>query len=137
MVRWLVLLLMLLPHTGGTLPPIEEPKWKEIGNGIASWYGGQYVGRVTASGEIFTGRDFTMAHPNLHFGRLVRIRRDDTQDSIVVRVNDRGPYCQYPGSYYYSCKQRRIVDVSERVAEELGFKERGVTYVSLEILDVD
>lgn len=104
---------------------------------MASWYGGYYVGRVTASGEIFTGRDFTIAHPSLHFGRLVRIRRDDTQASIVVRVTDRGPYCEYTGSYYYSCKQRRIVDVSERVAEELGFKEQGVAYVSLEILDVD
>jgi rare lipoprotein A (peptidoglycan hydrolase) len=57
--------------------------------------------------------------------------------AVVAVVTDRGPYCQHPGSYYYSCKQRRIVDVSERVAEELGFKKQGVAYVSLEILDVD
>lgn len=61
----------------------------------------------------------------------------ETEHRVVATVTDRGPYCQYPGSYYYSCKQRRIVDVSERVAEELGFKERGVAYVSLEVLDVD
>jgi rare lipoprotein A len=137
MVRRLVLLLMLLPHTGGTLPPIEEPKWKEIEHGLASWYGTWYVGRLTAGGDIFTGRDFTVAHPTLPFNSLLRLTRRDTQRRVTVRVTDRGPYCEYVGSYYYSCKQRRIVDVSERVAEELGFKEQGVTYVSLEILDVD
>ena len=137
MVRWLVLLLMLLPHTGGTLPEVEEPKWKEIDNGIASWYGGRYIGRLTAGGDVYTGRGLTVAHPTLPFGSLLRLTRRDTQQSITVRVTDRGPYCQYPGSYYYSCKQRRIVDVSERVAEELGFKERGVAYVSLEVLDID
>ncbi len=141
MVRWLVLLLMLLPHTGGTLPPIEEPEWKEIDNGIASWYGGQYIGKRTASGAVYTGQGYTVAHRTLHFGSLVRIHihaDSDMEDRAVVAVvTDRGPYCQYKGSYWYSCKQRRIVDVSERVAEELGFKERGVTYVRLEILDVD
>ena len=134
MVKWLVLLLMLLPHTGGTLPPIEEPKWKEIEHGLASWYGGYYIGRRTASGAIYTGRSFTVAHPTLPFGSFVRLRSSSSDRRVVVRVTDRGPYCEYIGSYYYSCKQRRIVDVSERVAEELGFKEQGVTYVSLEIL---
>ena len=137
MVKWLVLLLMLLPHTGGTLPPIEEPKWKEIDNGLASWYGKWYVGRLTAGGTVFTGRAFTVAHRTRPFGSLLRLTVRDTGRSVTVRVTDRGPYCQYPGSYYYSCKQRRIVDVSERVAEELGFKEQGVTYVSLEVLDID
>ena len=128
---------MLLPHTGGTLPPIEEPKWKEIGNGLASWYGGQYIGRRTSSGTIYTGRALTVAHRTRPFGSLVRLSVSATGRSVVVTVTDRGPYCQYPGSYYYSCKQRRIVDVSERVAEELGFKEQGVAYVSLEVLDID
>jgi len=137
MVRWLVLLLMLLPHTGGTLPEIEEPKWKEIEYGIASWYGAPYIGRLTASGTIYTGRGLTVAHRSRAFGGLLRITVRDTGRRVTVRVTDRGPYCQYPGSYYYPCEQRRIVDVSERVAEELGFKEQGVAYVSLEILDVD
>jgi len=137
MVRWLVLLLMLLPHTGGTLPPIEEPKWKEIDNGIASWYGGQYIGRLTASMVVYTGRGLTVAHRTRPFGSLLRLTVRDTGRSVTVRVTDRGPYCEYIGSYFYSCKQRRIVDVSERVAEELGFKGQGVTYVRLEILDVD
>ena len=136
MVKWLVLLLMLLPHTGGTLPRIEEPKWKEIDNGLASWYGGYYVGRRTASGTVYTGRGFTVAHPTLPFNSLVLIRNRDSR-FIVARVTDRGPYCEYKGSYWYSCKQLRIVDVSERVAEELGFKEQGVAYVRLEILDPD
>ena len=136
MVRWLVLL-MLLPYTGGTLPPIEEPKWKEIDNGYASWYGTQYIGRRTASGTTFSGRGLTVAHRNLPFGSRVRIVVRDTGIWRIVKVTDRGPYCEYTGSYFYSCKQRRIVDVSERVAEELGFKEQGVAYVSLEMLDVD
>jgi rare lipoprotein A len=133
----LVLLFMLLPHTGGTLPPIKEPKWKEIDNGLASWYGTQYIGRLTASGTTYDGRSYTLAHRDLAFGTLVRIVVRETGHSVEAKVTDRGPYCQYPGSYFYSCKQRRIVDVSERVAEELGFKERGVTYVSLEVLDID
>ena len=140
MVRWLVLLLMLVPHTGGTLPPIEEPKWKELEHGLASWYGTQYIGRRTASGTIYTARDSTIAHRQLPFGtrvRLVRLGVGNKHLRVVATVTDRGPYCQHPGSYYYSCKQRRIVDVSERVAEELGFKEQGVTYVSLEVLDID
>lgn len=137
MVRWLVLLFMLLPHTGGTLPPIEELRWEAIEYGLASWYGGQYVGRRTSSGAIYTGRDLTVAHRTRPFGSLVRLGVSATGRSVVAIVTDRGPYCQYKGSYWYSCKQRRIVDVSERVAEELGFREQGVTYVRLEILDVD
>lgn len=137
MVKWLVLLLMLLPHTGGTLPPIEEPKWKEIDNGLASWYGTQYIGRLTASGTTYDGREYTLAHRDLAFGTLVRIVVREDGHSITAKVTDRGPYCEYKGSYWYPCKQRRIVDVSERVAEELGFKEQGVAYVSLEVLDVD
>ena len=136
MVKWLVLF-MLLPHTGGTLPPIEEPKWKEIEHGLASWYGGYYIGRRTASGVVYTGRDLTVAHRTRPFGSLVRLSVGHNGRRVVAVVTDRGPYCQYKGSYWYSCKQRRIVDVSERVAEELGFKEQGVTYVSLEVLDID
>ena len=128
---------MLLPHTGGTLPPIEEPKWKEIDNGIASWYGGQYIGRLTASMVVYTGRGLTVAHRTRPFGSLLRLTVRGTERYVIVRVTDRGPYCQYKGSYWYPCKQRRIVDVSERVAEELGFKEQGVAYVSLEVLDID
>ena len=137
MVKWLVLLLMLLPHTGGTLLPIRELKWKEIEHGLASWYGGQYIGRRTSSGAIYTGRDLTVAHRTRPFGSLIRLSISSTGRSVVAVVTDRGPFCQYPGSYWYSCKQRRIVDVSERVAEELGFREQGVIYVSISILDVD
>ena len=141
MVKWLVLLLMLLPHTGGTLPEIEELKWKELEHGLASWYGGHYIGRRTASGSVYTGRDSTVAHRQLPFGTLIRLVRRGVggrySTGVVAIVTDRGPYCQYPGSYFFSCKQKRIVDVSERVAEELGFKERGVAYVSLEVLDID
>ena len=136
MVGLLLLLLMLLPHTGGTLPPIEEPKWKEIDNGLASWYGTRYIGRLTASGTTYTSRGFTVAHRTRPFGSLVRLSLGSGKFVVAV-VTDRGPYCEYVGSYFYSCKQRRIVDVSERVAEELGFKQRGVAYVSLEVLDVN
>jgi len=110
MVKWLVLLLMLLPHT---------------------------IGRLTASGTTYDGREYTLAHRDLAFGTLVRVVVRETGHSIKAKVTDRGPYCQYPGSYYYSCKQRRIVDVSERVAEELRFKKQGVAYVSLSVLDID
>ncbi|KKK90232.1 hypothetical protein LCGC14_2725140 [marine sediment metagenome] len=90
----------------------------------ASWYGPGYYGRKTASGEVFTGREMTAAHRDLPFGTLVELCRDG--NCITVRVNDRGPYCEYPGSYYYPCDNPRDMDLSEGAAEVLGFKTEGV-----------
>ena len=78
---------------------------------MASWYGAEFHGRRTANGEIFDQRALTAAHPTLPLPSYVRVTNLDNDRSLVVRVNDRGPY-----------RHGRLIDVSERAAEMLGFQ---------------
>jgi rare lipoprotein A (peptidoglycan hydrolase) len=90
--------------------------------GTASWYGEQFQGRQTASGEPFDMRDFTAAHPSLPLGSFVRVTNLKNGKVVVVRINDRGPVVD-----------GRIIDVSYNAARALGFKERGVQTVRLDL----
>jgi len=110
-----------------------------------SWYGPGYYGRRTANGEVYTANKLTAASRGLPFGTLVELCRSHTNlqvttgsmpKCIVVRVNDRGPYCEYPGSYYYPCTQERDMDLSEGAAEALGFKTEGVVTLDARYLYV-
>jgi rare lipoprotein A len=92
-------------------------------SGKASWYGPGHIGKKTASGEVFTGRGHTAAHRDLPLGSLVRVKDSATGRSVVVRINDRGPYVK-----------GRVIDLSERAARELGIRDEGVAEVTLEIL---
>ena len=92
-------------------------------SGKASWYGRAHIGHKTASGEIFTGRGHTAAHRDLPLGAVVRVLDGKTGRSVVVRINDRGPYVK-----------GRIIDLSESAARELGIREAGIADVMLEIL---
>ena len=92
-------------------------------SGVASWYGGKFHGRKTASGETYNQNALTAAHRTLPFGTRVRVTRLDTGNSVVVRINDRGPF-----------KAGRVIDLSERAAEEIGMTGVGVTPVKLEVL---
>ena len=94
---------------------------KEVG--LASWYGPGFVGRNTANGEIFDPEQFTAAHKTLPFNTMVRVTRLDTGASVVVRINDRGPF-----------KPGRIVDLSRAAAEAVDLIEVGVASVELELL---
>ena len=78
--------------------------------GIASWYGKQFHGRKTASGERFDMEALTAAHPKLPFGSWVRVRNLINGRSVDVRINDRGPYIK-----------RRVIDLSRAAAQALGF----------------
>ena len=91
--------------------------------GLASWYGGTFDGRVAASGEIYHQDDLTAAHRTLPFGTNVRIRRTDTGEAVIVRINDRGPYIE-----------SRIIDLSNAAARRLNMVQPGVVPVALEIL---
>lgn len=91
--------------------------------GIASWYGPQFHGKKTANGEIFDMNELTAAHRTLQMPSLVRVTNLDNGRSLIVRVNDRGPY-----------KKSRIIDVSKRSAELLGFKGQGTAKVRIEVL---
>ncbi len=91
--------------------------------GVASWYGQGYHGRRTASGETFDMNALTAAHPSLPFGTRVRVTNLDNGRSVILRINDRGPFVK-----------RRIIDVSRRAAEELGFVREGTTQVRVEVI---
>jgi rare lipoprotein A (peptidoglycan hydrolase) len=95
------------------------PGYEEVG--LASWYGGSFNGRRTANGEIFDGSELSAAHPSLPLPSYVRVTNLDNNASIVVRVNDRGPY-----------SHSRLIDVSERTAQLLDFHHDGTTRVRVE-----
>jgi rare lipoprotein A len=92
--------------------------------GIASWYGASFDGLRSASGEIFDSGQLTAAHRTLPFGTKVRVRRLDSAGSIVVRINDRGPFVD-----------SRIIDLSYAAAQQLGMTDPGLLRVALEIVE--
>jgi rare lipoprotein A len=92
---------------------VPEPL-REIGRGIASWYGGHFHGRRTASGERFDKDALTAAHPTLPFGTVVRVRSLVNGKEVDVRINDRGPFTG-----------RRMIDLSQGAAKALGLVEAG------------
>jgi rare lipoprotein A (peptidoglycan hydrolase) len=93
--------------------------------GEASYYGRAFAGRKTASGETFEPERYTAAHRTLPFGTVLRVSRVGTRSVVYVRVNDRGPFG----------KRRRIIDLSEAAAGELGMLRDGVCQVRVEVLE--
>ncbi|MGL4610305.1 MAG: septal ring lytic transglycosylase RlpA family protein [Trueperaceae bacterium] len=91
--------------------------------GRASWYGAEFAGRPTANGEIYDPSQMTAAHKTLAFGTFVRVTNPTSGQSVVVRINDRGPF-----------KPGRVIDVSRAAAEQLGMIGPGVMLVKLEIV---
>jgi len=89
--------------------------------GIASWYGAEFEGRPTASGELFNTRLLTAAHPKLPFGTILRVTNTQNGKSVLVRVNDRGPFVA-----------ARILDVSRAAAEKLDMIVTGTAPVDIE-----
>jgi rare lipoprotein A len=94
-------------------------------HGLASWYGGKFHGRRTASGEVYDQNAMTAAHKTLPFGTRVRVTNLKNGRSAVLRINDRGPFVR-----------GRIIDVSRRAAEHLGFRTDGVTRVEVQIVQL-
>lgn len=91
--------------------------------GMASWYGPGFDGNQTASGEIFDQYELTAAHPSLPFGTLVRVTNKENGQSVVVRINDRGPYAG-----------GRVIDLSKAAAQALGMMNSGVAPVQIDVL---
>lgn len=106
---------------GQTYYPREQ--YDLVETGIASWYGPGFDGKKTANGEIFDKRELTAAHRTLQMPSLVRVTNLDNGRSIIVRINDRGPF-----------KRNRVIDLSEKAAELLAFKNIGTAKVKLEVL---
>jgi rare lipoprotein A len=109
------------PYTvrGKTYVPQHDPSYSASGQ--ASWYGSDFHGRKTANGEIFSANAITGAHPTLPLPSYVRVTNQDNGRSVIVRVNDRGPYVS-----------GRIIDLSHRAASMLGYVNKGSTNVHVE-----
>lgn len=109
---------------GGQRPEIEGRSATSVQEGVVSWYGADFHDRPTASGERFDADAMTMAHPSLPFGTRARVTNLRNGRSVVVRVNDRGPHVG-----------RRIADLSQAAAAEIGMLKRGVARARIEVLN--
>jgi rare lipoprotein A len=103
----------------------SQPKPLAVWECTTSWYGEDFDGQPTATGEIYDMYGATAAHPTLPLGSIVRVVNTRNHRSQVVRINDRGPYVE-----------GRELDVSYAVAQKLGFDQRGTARVRLELLQV-
>lgn len=103
-------------------PQTDEPKYEFIGEGVASFYGRKFAGNLTANGERFDPAELTAAHRTLPMGSLVRVTNPANGKSVVVRINDRGPF-----------HGKRLIDLSRAAAEEIGIIRAGHGTVELEL----
>ncbi len=104
---------------GRTYTPEENRSYRS--EGLASWYGDDFHGRLTANGEVYDMEAISAAHPTMPMPSYARVTNLRTQKSLIVRVNDRGPY-----------HANREIDLSARAADMLGFKGHGVARVRVE-----
>lgn len=107
---------------GQKYTPREDYHYKETG--IASWYGADFHNKRTANGELYNMHAVTAAHRTLPLPSIVRVTNLENGRSIIARVNDRGPYVK-----------NRIIDLSQKGAELLGYKMQGTAKVRVEILE--
>jgi rare lipoprotein A len=101
----------------------EDSEAQILGTGTASYYGAAFAGHLTANGERFDPDELTAAHPSLPFGSLVRVTNQRNGKSVVVRINDRGPF-----------HSNRLIDLSRSAAEEIGIVRQGKGQVKLALL---
>lgn len=95
-----------------------------VGEGMASYYGNEFAGSRTASGERFDPSEMTAAHRTLAFNSRVAVTNLDNGKEVVVRINDRGPW-----------GKGRVIDISHAAAKEIGMHRSGTARVRLELLD--
>jgi rare lipoprotein A (peptidoglycan hydrolase) len=130
-VQWLNNVRQMLGRPPMTIAQVQTQMYglDDTGNtldGTASWYGPYFHGRQTANGEIFDQEDLTAAHRTLPLGTFLRVTNRKNGQSVVVRINDRGPYIDE--------EEYRIVDLSHRAAKVLGSDDRGVVPIEAVVL---
>ncbi len=106
-------------------PKAEDVKVGDIISGISSWYGPNFHGKLTANGEVFDQYGVTAAHKTLPLGTVARVTNIDNGKSLILRINDRGPYVG-----------DRILDCSYGAATKLGFKDLGTANVEIKIIEI-
>jgi rare lipoprotein A (peptidoglycan hydrolase) len=102
----------------------QVTSYRSIGCADVSWYGPGFNGNTTANGEVFNQDGISAAHKDLPFGTMLRVTNQENGRSVIVRINDRGPYA--PG---------RFVDLSKGAAEVIGSTHRGVVYGCADIVE--
>lgn len=120
-----VLVAVLLVHILSDIPLAADQAGLSghVLEGLASWYGGKFQGRLTANGEIFDTNELTAAHRTLPFDTIVRVENLDTGRTVVVRINDRGPFVD-----------NRVIDLSRAAADVIGLTSAGVAPVRLQVM---
>jgi len=121
LLAWLAACQSTGPMAPSGQAPSGQPTFSQVGT--ASWYGRNHHGLTTASGEAFNMRAMTAAHRELPFGTMVRVTNVATGSAVTVRINDRGPYAQ-----------GRIIDISRRGAQLLGFEQVGTAKVRVQVM---
>ena len=112
-----------LAEESQTISVHNQPLIAQAFSGQASWYGGKFHGRLTASGEVFNQNAFTAAHRYLPFGTRVQVTNLNNGRSVIVRINDRGPFAK-----------GRIIDLSAAAARAVGLITSGVAPVRVSVL---
>lgn len=116
-------IMLAMPAAAQEQPNEDGDEQTEMGNGMASYYGSELAGNRTASGERFNPDDLTAAHRTLAFGSKVRVTNMTNGQSVVVRINDRGPF-----------GRGRVIDISHAAAREIGMHRSGTAKVSMTLL---
>jgi rare lipoprotein A len=111
------------PAAAPAIPPVAPVSRIYRETGTASWYGREFHGRTTASGEIFDMYGMSAAHRTLPLGTVIRVTNLDNNKSVTVTINDRGPFVK-----------KRIIELSYGAAKELGFIAQGTAPVKIETL---
>jgi len=121
----LVATILIFLSSCGIVRTTTTPEGKDnIGDGIASWYGPDFHGKQTANGETYNMNDLTAAHKTLPFNTVVLVENQENGQTVVVRINDRGPYVG-----------NRIIDLSRKAAEEIDMINSGTANVRLYLVD--
>jgi len=106
-----------------TLPPPVKPYGRYVETGVASYYGSDFHGKPTSSGEIFNMYALTAAHKRLPFGTIVKVKNLKNKKTVTVTINDRGPFAR-----------GRIIDLSYAAAQTIGMIGPGTARVRIEVI---
>lgn len=101
-------------------------KAADVSSGVVSWYGGKFHGRKTASGDKYDKNELTAAHKTLPFGTKVKVTNTRNGKSVIVEINDRGPFVK-----------SRVLDLSQAAFSEIGHTNTGVMHVEYEVLEAE